>query len=171
MYVYKHLVSAVGIPQTWNQLGSHHHLSLQQPWGCSCWLLNHALDLSPTVCLRYLGENWHSSVCPSFPISLLECLWHFRRKLVPARRDLVVSLGVQGSHCENCSNWNWVNFGLNHRFSQKTTELGWKFQSVWATENVHPPERRHKLTSFSVNFGEWISVGVFFTVSSIPTTT
>ena len=42
MYVYKHLVSAIGIPQTWNQLGSRHCLSpLQQPWGCSCWLLNH----------------------------------------------------------------------------------------------------------------------------------
>ena len=32
MYVYKHLVSAVGIPQTWNQLGSLYRLSsLQQP--------------------------------------------------------------------------------------------------------------------------------------------
>ena len=51
MYVYKCLVSAIGIPQTWNQLGSHHHLSsLQQPWGCSCWLLNHTLDLS-TYCV------------------------------------------------------------------------------------------------------------------------
>ena len=32
MYVYKRLVSAVGIPQTWNQLGSLYRLSpLQQP--------------------------------------------------------------------------------------------------------------------------------------------
>ena len=32
MYVYKHLVSAVGIPQTWYQLGFLYHLSpLQQP--------------------------------------------------------------------------------------------------------------------------------------------
>ena len=32
MYLYKHLVSAVGIPQTWNQLGSLYRLSsLQQP--------------------------------------------------------------------------------------------------------------------------------------------
>ena len=88
MYVYKHLVSAIGIPQTWNQLGSHYHLSpLQQPWGCSCWLLNHALDLSPTVCSRHLGENRHSSDCLSLPISLLECLWHFRRKLVSAEES------------------------------------------------------------------------------------
>ena len=32
MYIYKHLVSAVGIPQTWYQLGFLYHLSpLQQP--------------------------------------------------------------------------------------------------------------------------------------------
>ena len=46
LYVYKHLVSGVSIPQTWNQPGSHYCLSsLQQPWGCFCWLLNYALDL------------------------------------------------------------------------------------------------------------------------------
>ena len=40
------------------------------------------INLSPSVCLRHLGENQHRSVYLSLPTSLLECSWHFRRKPV-----------------------------------------------------------------------------------------
>ena len=36
------------------------------------------------MCLRHLGENQHSSICFLPSAFLLECLWHFRRKLVSA---------------------------------------------------------------------------------------
>ena len=57
-------------------------------------------------------------------------------------------------HCKKNCALNSVKTDLNHKFSRFSTEKGWRFQSVWATENARRHERRQKSTGFQLGPGQ-----------------
>ena len=117
MYVYKRLVSAIGIPR----------LDINLDLSTACLLYSnlrvvlvdnslHPISISCScVCSRYLGENQHAGFRSLIPISSYWVFVALRRKLVQYERVLAVSLGGQGSTIPTPT-WGVLVCTCQHRY-------------------------------------------------------